>query len=96
MYFTWRSINLPEFFEDHALVLGPDADARVRHAESYRRSVVVTVNFDLTTLGCEFDRVAQQVIQNLLEANPIGANSALSFNPLLHLNALGHGERPYC
>ena len=88
--------DLPEFFEDHLLIRGADAYAGVGHRQGNRSCFVVTSNFDVAVFRCELDRIAEQVIQNLFETDPIGIDGPICFQLLLHLNILGHGEGTNC
>jgi hypothetical protein len=59
---------LAEFFEHNFLFFGANANAGIGDRDPYKVSVVKTIDIDAATLGRKFDRVAQQVVEDLFEA----------------------------
>ena len=51
------------------------------------------IDVDLAALGREFHRIAQQVVQDLLETNSISIDGQISLQVLLNLDVLRHGQR---
>ena len=43
-------------------------------------------------LGCEFDRVTQQVVQDLFKTHAIGLNERIALYLLLNPDVLGHSQ----
>src|SRR5579863_5610579 len=65
------TLDLPEFVEDNLLILRRDPDPRIGYRGADEVPVVHTLDADPATLGRELDRVAEQVVQNLLKSYPV-------------------------
>src|ERR1700680_2473707 len=86
-------LDLPEFFKDDCLVFGPDTDTRIRYRDASRIRVFIAVDVDSTVLWREFDRITEQVVQDLLETNPIGIYGLIRLQLMQYLDVLRHGQR---
>src|SRR5579862_8882062 len=71
-----RGIRLPEALEHKRQKLGDDADTRVFYYDLNMRIDSLEDDLDPSAARSEFDRVAQQVPENLLQAVRIAAHQA--------------------
>src|SRR5262249_54149751 len=69
-----RRPDLPELLEDRLLILGGDADSRVRDAALNQAVVHPGSDVDPAALRRELDRVGEQVQQHLLHLALVGAD----------------------
>jgi hypothetical protein len=66
------SLNLPEFLKDDRLILSSNTYPGVGDGYRNLSPIFDAVNVDSAILWREFNRVAKQVIENLLKADSIG------------------------
>src|SRR5580700_10621798 len=80
---------LAELLKHRRLVLRRDADARITHRDDELIRVAARAHVDPAAVRREFDRVGQQVDQDLLEFALVGGNLAeLCIDLLLERNAV--------
>src|SRR5580692_8822225 len=87
------TFNLPELVENDLLVFRSDTDPSVCHGHSYKVPVVYALDSDIAAVGREFHRVAEQVVQDLLEADAVCLEERLALYPLLNPDVLSHSQR---
>src|ERR1700727_3208609 len=87
------TFNLPEFVENDLLVFRSDTYARICHGHAYKVPVVYALDSDIAAFGCEFHRVAEQVVEDLLKADAICPTERLALYSLLNPDVLSHSQR---
>ena len=65
------SLNLAEFLENGCMVLSSDTYPRIGYRYANVVRLFTAIDVDSTRLWRELDRVAQQVIENLLKTDSI-------------------------
>src|SRR5258708_488348 len=84
------ALNLSKFVENDLLVFRPDAYTRVGYRHAHEVPVIDALDGDTAAFGREFDRVAEQVVEDLLKAHAIRRNQGLALYLLLNPDILGH------
>src|SRR5882724_10820774 len=86
--------NLPELLEDDFLVFRFDTYAAVAHGYLYECTLHARVQVDRALFGSKFHRVAQEVVQDLLQPNAVSNHRDPIGDVALQGNALAHGKGP--
>src|SRR4029077_14954870 len=84
------SLDLSEFLKYNLLIFGPDADPGVGYRHVYELRDISARDGNQATLGSEFDRVAEQVVEDLLKTHSICSNQRIAVQLLLNPDVLGH------
>ena len=83
-------LNLPEFLENDLLVLSSDTYPCIGYRYTNLVAIFNASDVDPAVLRREFDRIAKQVVQNLLKTHSIGIHRPVRLQLLLDLDIFRH------